>query len=77
MRKLLLIIPFAFVITACGAPTVEELVADPELLKATIAECLELSPSDVVDSEACANVQAANMQLINGMAQDSLKKLGL
>ena len=51
-------------------------MSDPELLQATIAECLELSPSDVVDSEACANVQAANMQLINGMANEGLKNIG-
>lgn len=49
----------AFGLTACGVPTVEELVEDPELLQESVEECKSLSLGEMKDSELCNNVTEA------------------
>ncbi|MEI8649615.1 EexN family lipoprotein [Paraglaciecola sp. Hal342] len=39
MKKLLVLLPLVFGLSACGTPSVEDLVDDPELLSEVLEEC--------------------------------------
>jgi len=67
MKKVLLAVPFAMMLTACGTPTVEELATDQDLFKEAAQECMEMG-HDAMDSELCKNVgQAAVIAAQNAM----------
>ncbi|WP_448564125.1 EexN family lipoprotein [Thalassotalea ganghwensis] len=57
LRKTIIFTP-VFLLTACGTPTVEELVKDPNLLAEVIEECQEEMMQDEL-SEKCKNAQKA------------------
>ena len=63
MKNLLLVVPAMFLLTACGAPSVEELAGDPKLLQETAAECSTMKHSEVAEDEACLNVQKAILKV--------------
>ena len=51
---------FAVLAAGCSKPpTVSEFLADPELLKATMAKCNE-NPGDFLSVPECTNVKAAD-----------------
>lgn len=57
LRKTLLAAP-VLLLTACGTPTVKELVEDPELLAEVLEECQKEMMQDE-PSEKCKNAQKA------------------
>ncbi|WP_428087999.1 EexN family lipoprotein [Candidatus Thioglobus sp.] len=75
MKKLLLILPFTFLITACGEPSVEDLVEDKGLLAQTIKECLvEAVKGEKSNSKKCANANEAQKQLSSNLYNDVVNK---
>ena len=78
MNKVLLAIPFALLLTACGAPSVDDLVEDPALLGEVIVECAELmTQGKDFDTEECKNAQLAQMKMVENMTKGLMKKSGL
>ena len=57
----------ALSLSACSAPTVEELKEDPEKLKKNIERCDQMKPSEMEEDEACQNTIIARRQLIGRM----------
>jgi len=52
-------------LTACGTPSVEDLVADPDLLADMASECASMAfKGESIDTEACHNVAEAQMKTI-------------
>lgn len=70
MKKVLLVVPFVMMLTACGAPSVEDLVEDRELFNELSVECQQLMAQGK-ESETCDNVKMAAQKmaqnLINGL----------
>lgn len=68
MKKSIAVMFVTFGLTACGIPTVEDLVEDPELLEESVEECKSLSLAEMKESELCNNVTEA-------VVKSSMKKL--
>lgn len=75
MKKLALIIPFAFTLVACGSPSVDDLVKNADLLEKTIAECekLEAKGKNIEKVEKCSNAMEAAVEVASG---ELMKLLG-
>ena len=54
----------ALSLSACSAPSVEELKTDPDKLKKHIARCDQMKPSEFKNDEACQNTIIAVRQLM-------------
>lgn len=75
MKRSFLIMCFSLGLTACGNPSVEELVADVDLLNDALEECSEMSRNDADDSELCSRAEKAMVQVSQEAAADMLKSL--
>ncbi len=65
MKNVLLLVPFAVLLAACGdssVPSVDDLLSDKALLEKTGEECRKMSRSEIRESEACLNWGLATMQ---------------
>jgi hypothetical protein len=72
MKKLLVLALFSTLLTACGTPTVEDFIEDPELLGETLGECaMNMAQGKNSDTEECTNAMKAqnkmSQNMINGM----------
>ncbi|GAC25139.1 MAG: hypothetical protein CL579_05480 [Alteromonadaceae bacterium] len=73
MKKYMLILPLVFGLAACGTPSVEDLVDDPELLSEVLAECTEkLMKGEEVKTEECQNATEAQKQILNNVMKGLL-----
>ena len=64
MKKLLLALPFSVLITACGAPSVDDLKIHPDLLRKANIECRRLvEKGESTDTEKCNNAKLAAEEL--------------
>lgn len=64
MKKSLLILPLALILTACGAPSVEDLIEDQELLSEITVKCNTLlAQGKDTKTEECINAKKAMMQM--------------
>jgi len=76
MKKLLLALPFVFVITACGDPSVEDFLDDPELMGKTAQECIgEKAKGEKDESEKCKNANEAQKKYLNAMLNNAKKSM--
>ena len=69
MKKLLLLGSFLLLV-ACGAPTVDELLEDPELLQKVVMEC---ENQNDLESEKCLNAAKALELTIKKMFEGFLQ----
>lgn len=60
----LLAVPVLMLLSACSAPTVEELKADHKLLADTIHACDKLKPLAARQDIACQNAAKATQEII-------------
>jgi len=75
MKKLLLALPFSVLLTACGAPSVDELKVSPDLLRKLNIECTRLAEKgESTDIEKCQNAELAQKELIASMNKSLDKK---
>jgi len=80
MKKYLSIVPIAMMLTACGTPSVEDLINDPETLMEISQKCqmLTMQGKDA-DTEECKNAKAAALQMtknmMKGMNKDTMKMM--
>ncbi len=74
MKKLLVIAATAFMLTACGAPSVDKLVENPELLAKIAGECQMLvAQGKSSDTKECNNAQEAAEK----MAKNLMNQMGI
>lgn len=77
MKKLLLAVPFTLMLTACGAPSVDDLVEDHELLVEITQKCAKLlMEGEDTDTDECNNAQSAQKKIIENMTKGLMKKFG-
>lgn len=75
MKRFVLNIPVILILTACGEPSVDDLIEDPELLAEVAQECqlMQMQGKDV-DTEECNNAKEAvskmTKNMMDGMMQD-------
>jgi|TARA_B110000116_G_C16750029_1_gene542885 hypothetical protein len=62
MKKILILLPMIMALTACGDPSVADMVADESLLKKTMNKCSKMSLQELSDSELCRNASKANIE---------------
>ena len=79
MKKLLVAVPFSVLLTACGAPSVEDLVEDPKLLIEVSQQCaIKMAEGKDIDTEECRNAIKANQQMaeamLNGMLEGQMRQ---
>lgn len=77
MKKLSLAIPFAFLLTACGSPSVEDYMEDPELLAEVLQECtMNMAKGEDTDTEECKNAAEAQAKMAGNLLKGMMKQLG-
>ena len=76
MKKLLFVAPFAFFLGACGAPSVEHLMENPEKLQQVAVECMEMmAQGKDIDTEACNNAAEAQSRMSENIMRGLLDQL--
>ena len=76
MRKLVFIIPLVTLISACGAPSVDDLIEDPELLTEITLECNTLmAQGKDTQTETCINATKAMTQMAKNMMKGINKRV--
>jgi hypothetical protein len=75
MKKFFLVVPFACLMTACGDPSVEDLLGDPELLGKTMQECEEkMAQGKGDDSESCKIVTEAQKKMAEALYKNAINQ---
>ena len=76
MKKLLLAVPFALLLSGCGAPSVEDLIEDPERLGEIVQKCnIELMQGkDISEKEECQNAIEAQTQMVGNLMDGVMKE---
>jgi len=68
MKKILITIPLAFLLVACGTPSVKVFMEDPELLGEAVYECTMLmAQGKDINTEKCNNALEAQKQIAQNM----------
>jgi uncharacterized protein YcfL len=77
MKKVLFVVPFALLLTACGTPSVEDLIEDQELFAEITQECstLMMQGKDT-NTEECKNAQLAQKKMVENMTKALMKQYG-
>ena len=78
MKRLFLGLPLAaLLLTGCGAPSVEDLIEDPEKLAEVSQNCAELMMQGKdVDTEECRNAAEAQKKMAGNMLNGMMKQFG-
>jgi len=77
MKKLLLALPLTLLLSACGAPSVDDLIEDPELFNKITSECQQLMMQGKdVDTEECENARLAAVEMADNLMKGVMKQLG-
>jgi len=76
MKNILLITPLIATLTACGAPTAEDLVEDPVKLGEIISECTTLmAQGKDTNTEECTNAKKAQKIMAKNMMKGFNKQM--
>ena len=76
MKKLLVISILISFLAACGAPSVEDLVADQKKLGDSNMKCTKMMlEGDDIDTEECNNVRKAQAILMKKGKEDMMKQM--
>jgi len=76
MKKLFLALPFVCLITACGDPSVDDLIEDPELFGKVFQECIVKSAQGKEDdSEKCKSAAEAQKKMAKAIYNNAMKSL--
>ena len=72
MKKVLLVIPFTILLTACGVASVDELIEDPQLFAEVTQECgvLSMQGKDI-NIEKCQNAVKAQKKMVGNVLKNS------
>ncbi|MFM5810315.1 MULTISPECIES: EexN family lipoprotein [Aeromonas] len=72
-NKLLLVVPFTMLLTACGPTSVENFMKDPKLLNETLQECtLKIAQGKDANSEECKNAIEAQQRMATNLMKNML-----
>ncbi|WP_049722221.1 EexN family lipoprotein [Gilvimarinus polysaccharolyticus] len=74
MKKIVMLVLLSGLLTACGTPSVEDLIDDPELLAEVLQECsTKMVQGKGVDTDECKNAVEAQKQMLNNMIKGLLQ----
>ncbi|GAA4094911.1 EexN family lipoprotein [Zhongshania borealis] len=77
MKKVLLALPIALALTACGSPSVEDFIENPEKLQAALEKCnMLVAQGKDADTEECNNAQTATQKMMNNVINNTMKQMG-
>jgi hypothetical protein len=77
MRKMLFTLPLVLLLTACGTPSVEDLIEDPELFAEITQECTTMMMQGKdTNTEKCKNAQLAQKKMVENMTKGIMKQYG-
>ncbi len=77
MKKRFALTSLILTLTACGTPSVEDLIDDPELLAEVVQECtMKMAQGKSIETEACQNAGAAQKQMAENMINGLMSQLG-
>lgn len=77
MKKAILAMSMAILLTACGAPSVDELIENPEKLAEVTADCnMLMAQGKDTDTDECNNAAEATKQMMNNMMNGVMKQMG-
>lgn len=77
MKKILLAVPFALLLTGCGPTSVEDFMEDPELLAKVLQECtLKMAQGKDANTEECQNAATAQTQMVQNMMKGVMEQFG-
>lgn len=77
MNKSLSVAPLLFLLTACGAPSVEDLIEDPEKLEKISQQCMVLMiQGKDTNTEECNNANEAKAQMVKNLMKGLLGQFG-
>ncbi|WP_418132315.1 EexN family lipoprotein [Aeromonas veronii] len=72
-NKLLLVVPFTMLLTACGPTSVENFMKDPKLLNETLQECtFKIAQGKDANSEECKNAIEAQQRMATNLMKNML-----
>ena len=69
MNKIVLGFALTALMSACGAPSVQDFVDDPELLGDTMTECMTEKAQGQTVTERCRNAQKATERMGRNLMQ--------
>lgn len=76
MKKTSAIVALSVMLVACSTPTVEDFLADPELLQKTFEECANKAAAGKrVDDEECANATVAFRMQLGERVQNTMNSV--
>lgn len=76
MKKMLFVASLVLLLSACGSPSVDDLVEDQELLAETVQECSKLMMEGKdTDTEKCKNAQLVQQKVEENMTERLMKQL--
>jgi len=64
------------VLTACGAPSVNDFKEDQALLQKTMAKCMTMAPEENQKDEACINARLAMQEIQKNMMGNLMNMMG-
>lgn len=76
MRRALLVTAVAAFLAACGPPTVEEFIEDPEMLAEVMEECQLEVAQGKPKSEECRNAQEAAETMAANLMKETMGQIG-
>lgn len=70
MKKSIFAASLAFLLTACGAPSVEDLIENPEKLEQINQQCMTLlAQGKDTNTEECNNAREAQAQMLKNVVK--------
>jgi hypothetical protein len=69
MKKQAIVMILAASLAACSVPTVDELVANPDLLAESQIECADMESQEAANEELCKNAARAQNEINANAAQ--------
>lgn len=73
MKKSIFVVPLVIMLTACGAPSVEDLIENPEKLDQINQQCMTLmAQGKDTNTEECNNAKEAQVQMVKNVMKGLL-----
>ena len=77
MKKVFLALPVAMMLTACGTPSVEDILENNDLAKELTLECQQMTRNEIADSQKCTNLVLAMKKVQKKQIKKMMGDLGL
>jgi len=77
MKKLIYVFPMVALLSACGAPSVENLIENPDKLVKISQECMMMmTQGKDTDTKKCNNAAEAQQRMAENLQRGLMQQLG-